>query len=167
MGHPSDWENELSRAYDCYADQLFRLSYAMLLSREDAEDAVHEVFIKYLHKRPVFSDAEHEKAWLLRVGVNQCRDLLRRRKHRTHLPLEEAAQFCQETGCSEVTQAVLELEQKQKEVILLHYYEGYCVEEIAQMLLISVSAVKMRLLRARGALHDLLSPDIFGEEDTP
>lgn len=165
MEHPTERDADLSRVYDLYADQLYRLSYSMLLSREDAEDAVHEVFMKYLHKLPRFSDGEHEKAWLLRVTINQCHDHARRLKYRSHLPLEEAAHFCSETGSGEVTEAVLLLEDKQKEVVLLHYFEGYRVEEIAQILRVSVSAVKMRLMRAREALRAILSPELLPEED--
>lgn len=138
--------------YDRYSNMLYRLALTHLLSKEDAEDAVHDVFIKYMNNTPRFSDSEHEKAWFIRVTVNRCHDVARRRKLRTHSPLEDAAEVCAEMGAGEVTEAVLSLEDTYKTPILLHYYEGYSVEECAKILRISVSAVKMRLARAREKL---------------
>ena len=60
-----------------YGDMLYRLCFVMLRNTADAEDAVQETFIAYTTKSPVFSDKEHEKAWLLKVASNKCRDLLR------------------------------------------------------------------------------------------
>ena len=128
----------------------------------EAEDVVQEVFLKYLRGHPPFSDDDHEKAWLLRVTVNQCRDLLRRRKHRHHLPLEEAAAFCADTGTGEVTRQLLLLPRLYQVPLLLHYYEGYSVEEIGSVLRLSASAVKMRLKRGREKLREALS-----EEEEP
>lgn len=155
-------EQEFARVYDALGNTLYRLSYSLLLSREEAEDVVQEVFLKYLRGHPPFSDDDHEKAWLLRVTVNQCRDLLRRRKHRHHLPLEEAAAFCADTGTGEVTRQLLLLPRLYQVPLLLHYYEGYSVEEIGSVLRLSASAVKMRLKRGREKLREALS-----EEEEP
>ena len=138
--------------YDKYSNMLYRLALTHLLSKEDAEDAVHDVFMKYINSQPHFFGPEHEKAWFIRVTVNQCHDAARKRSIRTHSPLEDAAEICAEIGAGEVTQAVLALEDTYKTPILLHYYEGYSVEECARILRISVSAVKMRLARAREKL---------------
>lgn len=155
-------EQKFARVYDALGNTLYRLSYSLLLSREEAEDVVQEVFLKYLRGHPPFSDDDHEKAWLLRVTVNQCRDLLRRRKHRHHLPLEEAAAFCADTGTGEVTRQLLLLPRLYQVPLLLHYYEGYSVEEIGSVLRLSASAVKMRLKRGREKLREALS-----EEEEP
>lgn len=138
--------------YNKYSSMLYRLALTHLLSKEDAEDAVHDVFIKYMNSNPHFFNEEHEKAWFVRVTVNQCHDAARRRLIRTHSPLEEASEIASEIGASEVTEAVLQLEEIYKTPVVLHYYEGYSVEECARILRISVSAVKMRLARAREKL---------------
>ena len=138
--------------YGRYSNMLYRLALTHLLSKEDAEDAVHDVFVKYINSPPLFFGEEHEKAWFIRVTVNQCHDIARKRRVRTHSPLEDAAEICAEMGAGEVTEAVLGLEDTYKTPILLHYYEGYSVEECARILRISVSAVKMRLARAREKL---------------
>ena len=65
------------QAYDAYAPQLYRVAYAILQSREGAEDAVQDAFARYLAHTGGFRDGDHEKAWLIRVTVNRCRDLQR------------------------------------------------------------------------------------------
>ena len=68
--------------FEWYMNLLYRLCYSILLVREDAEDAVQDVFLKYYRKQPTFADEDHEKAWFIRVAVNHCKDVLRRRKLR-------------------------------------------------------------------------------------
>ena len=80
------------RAYDAYAPQLYRVAYSLLLSRESAEDAVQDAFARYLAQDGAFRDAEHEKAWLIRVTVNRCRDLQRAGAVRAYTPLEDLLQ---------------------------------------------------------------------------
>lgn len=140
--------------YDCYADMLYRLAYSHLQSREDAEDVVHEVFIKYLHAANHFRDAEHEQAWLIRVTVNTCYDSLRKKKYRMHVPLDEIEETVakEDEPLSDVSHMLEELPPKYKTVMLLYYFEGYSVEEISHILKLSKSAVKMRLSRGRELL---------------
>ena len=75
-------EDPVEALYDRYADMLYRVALSMLKNREDAEDAVQSVFEKYVLHPRLFLSAEHEKAWMLRVTINQCRDALRRRSQR-------------------------------------------------------------------------------------
>ncbi len=148
------YENpSLQTAYDRYADMLFRLSYSILYSREDAEDVVHDVFIKYVSKPPVLREHEHEKAWFVRVTINQCHDQQRRKKIRRYIPLEEIAEIpVEQFKSNEVLKSILALPEKYKLSLLIHYFEGYSVEQTSKMLGISKSAVKMRLLRGREML---------------
>ncbi len=144
-------ENRIE-VYDKYADMLYRLAYSMVLSTHDAEDVVHDVFAKYLMKNPHFKDEEHEKAWFLRVTVNQCHDFAKKQKYRNYTPLEEVVATVETKEDLGLLPAVLALDEKYKMVLLLHYFEGYSVEEIAFSLKLSVSAVKMRLSRGREKL---------------
>lgn len=145
-------------AYDRYADMLFRTAYAMLLSKHDAEDAVSDVFEKFIRKNKTFNDSEHEKAWFLRVTVNTCHDLQRRKSIRSYTPLEEIADISEssekDTG---ILESVFALPEKYKMCILLHYFEGFSAKETASALGVSESAVKMRLMRAREMLKAELS----------
>ncbi len=137
--------------YDRYADQLFRISLSCTRNREDAEDVVHDVFMRYLDQTDPFRDEAHRRAWLLRVAINRSRDLLRRGQLRQYEPLEEVDHLAAPSE-EAVALPVAQLPEKYREPILLHYYEGFSVEEVAKILMLTPSAVKMRLARAREKL---------------
>ena len=140
------------QVYERYGPALYRFCLLQLKNAADAEDVLQEVFLKRLYRAPAFDSPEHEKRWLYRVALNQCRDELRR-KRRTEVPLEEAALLAMPEVDRELVRQVSALPEKLRTVIHLHYYEGYTVEELAQLLGVSVSAVKMRLKRGREALR--------------
>ena len=142
---------EFNAKYDEYAAMVYRLAMVYLGCHADAEDVVQEAFLRLLCKAPEFTSAEHEKRWLLRVTVNLCRDCLKGfwRKRAVTLeadcPMREPASF-------DVADAVVRLPEKYKAPIHLHYYEGYSVAEISDILGLSQSAVKMRMKRGRDML---------------
>lgn len=117
---------------------------------------IQEVLLKYMQKRPVFHDAEHEKAWLLRVAVNLCRDMLRLRSRRRYFPIDELepeAVGSTDAESREILEEIAMLPQKWKSVLLLHYIEGYSLKEISEILDVSENAVKKRMQRAKEALR--------------
>ena len=147
----------VSDIYNTNADMLCRIAYSVLMSKDDAEDAVSDVFAIYLNKKPVFKDYEHEKAWFIRVTINHCHDLQRKRTVRSYTPLESVIDIAEEnTNHSYVLSEVLALDAKYKDVILLHYFEGFDVAQTAKILHLTQSAVKMRLKRARERLREVL-----------
>ena len=146
-------EKELAERYDRYGAMLYRLCFVMLCSRQDAEDAVQETFFAYLRHGPEFTDAEHEKAWFLRVATNKCHDLRRtpfwkRRADWSGVDLTEETP--EELG---VLEELMRLPGKYREVIHLHYIEGYRIAEIAEMLGRKESTVKVQLHRGRELLR--------------
>ena len=153
----NETQKQLNEAYERYADMLYHLSLSHLQSKEDAEDVVQEVFCKYFAKQPTFTDPAHEKAWFLRVTINQCRDQLRHRNVRRYTPLHEIEEIAAQTGLHDegaldVMQILAFLPEKLRIVVILHYLEGLSVDETAAALKIGKSAVKMRLARARELL---------------
>ena len=155
-------DRRIDEAYDNYADMLYRLALTYMQNPDDAEDAVQDVFLKYMTAAPFLRDDEHERAWLIRVTVNRCCDLLRRRKIRSHVSLDEIVEMAAESAEPEVSDlmhTLSKIPEKNRGAIVLHHLEGFSVEETAKMLGISVSAVKMRLARGREALKDLLSAE--------
>ena len=153
--------------FERYTNLLYRLCYSILLVREDAEDAVQDVFLKYYRKQPTFADEDHEKAWLIRVAVNHCKDILRRRKLREFIPFSEVEELLAEKEAeaydSGVLQALFELADRYRIVMILHYLEGYPVKEVARLCGISQSAVKMRLSRGREQLKERLKGVVIDE----
>ncbi len=153
-------KDDIAAIYDAYGDMLYRIALSHLQNIEDAMDAVQDVFVTFSETYRSFSDDEHLKAWLIRVTVNRCNDLIRRRNVRRYIPIEELCGAAEEIVESDTAAGVLEnlgkIPIKNRTVIILHYLEGYSVEETAKMLNISVSAVKMRLKRGREALIELI-----------
>ncbi|PQP81513.1 RNA polymerase subunit sigma-24 [Paenibacillus sp. PCH8] len=147
--------------YEAYADTLFRIAMVHLGRREDAEEATQDTFIKFIEKAPTFNDAEHQKAWLIRVITNHCKSLVGRGWRKREVKLEETDPL---TTDSPEDQALIELVRslpvKYRSVVHLFYYEDYPVREISDILQISESAVKMRLKRGR----QLLKLELEGEE---
>lgn len=148
---------KLEEAYDAYGTAVYRLAMAYLGRHADAEDVTQEVFLKLFSKAPAFRDGEHEKRWLLRVTANLCRDQLRSPRYNT-LALEDDYPM-REPELFGVADAIVRLPETYKAVIHLHYYEGYSVAEVAMILHLSTSAVKMRLKRGRELLKFELEED--------
>ena len=74
--------------YQKYAGMIFRTAYNFLLNKDDAEDIVQEVFIKYFISNKTFNDDDHEKAWILTVTANLSKNVLRS-KSRQNLELDD------------------------------------------------------------------------------
>lgn len=145
-------EREVERILKTYRDTLYRTAYLLLGNPHDVEDVLQEVLLRYLEKAPVFASPEHEKAWLLRVTSNRCKDCLRFRKKTRYADLESLAESFPVSGQRDNFIELFALPAKWKTVLILYYFEGYQLKEIAQILKISESAAKKRLQRARDAL---------------
>ena len=160
MGGFNQNNSSVDAVYSRYADQLYRLAFTQLSSQQDAEDAVADVFVKYLASPPDFRDENHEKAWFIRVLINRCRDMQRRKSVRAYTPLDEViGDIAAPEQSKQLLEQVRTLPEKYRTAILLHYFEGFSLEETATILHCTVSAVKMRLLRGRNELRTTLKGD--------
>ncbi len=155
---PIGTEEQISRLVAEYSPMLLRLACTRLRDAADAEDAVQEAFLRLLTLRPVFRDAEHEKAWLIRTTLHRAADLQKAAAKR-NVPLEEAAQAAVPEPESALLDAVRSLPEKYSAVIHLHYYEGYSIREIAKLLGVPAPTVGTRLARGRERLRQLLKED--------
>lgn len=143
---------------DIYGNMLFRYSLLMLGNVEDAEDVVQDTLLKYWQKAPNFQDMDHEKAWLLTVAANRCRDLLRFRMRHPALDIdsiaEVAGEMWEDASDSGILEALMTLPEKYKSVLYLYYVEEYRMEDIASVIGRTSSAVKMRLKKGRQLLEE-------------
>ena len=155
----SGTEETISRVGETYSSMLLRLACTRLDDPADAEDAVQEVFLRLLTARPVFRDAEHEKAWLIRTTLHRASDF-RKAAARKNVPLDEAAQAAEPEVENGLRAAVLALPEKYSTVVHLHYYEGYSIKEIAKLLGIPAATVGTRLARGRERLRQMLKEEI-------
>lgn len=154
-------EQEVNRAVEQYADMIRRICMLHLKNYDDTQDIFQNVFLKYALSSVVFESEEHEKAWLIRVATNACRDLLRDFFRKNTVPLEEILEYGKEekTENREVLETVLSLPSKYKNVVYLHYYEGYTAGEISKILGKNVNTVYTYLNRARKLLAEKLGGD--------
>ena len=148
---------DVLRFFDQYADDAFRLAYSYLGSRPDAEDVVQDVFVKLI-KSDITIKKGKEKAYILTMTANMCRDFLRSGDVVFRAPFDDAAEAGSELAFDEedtdLLDAISELPGKLRIAVHLHYYEGYSLKEIADILGIAPSAVSMRLTRAKEVLRD-------------
>jgi RNA polymerase sigma-70 factor (ECF subfamily) len=154
--------NELfERLYSQYADDVLRVSYFYLGDRQKAEDVCQDVFVRLLTRTPDIQPG-HEKAWLLKVALNRCRDLWRAAWVKRVvlgspfdcIPAPDDIEF--RTEKTDLMEAVSRLPVAFKEVILLHYYQGFGISEIAMMLDLPEGTISSRLSRARKKLEVML-----------
>ncbi|MCM1268792.1 MAG: RNA polymerase sigma factor [Bacteroidales bacterium] len=136
-----------------YSAMLYRICVVMLGNEADAQDAVQDTFCRYLERKAEFRDAEHEKAWLIKVAQNRCRDMQRFRLRHPQAELDEITASCENPEHSEVLAELVALPLPVKAAVYLHYIEGYKTTEVSEMLGISVNAVKKRLQRGRKLLR--------------
>ena len=150
------WSNELDieRIVDKYGNMLFRMCLVILCNENDAEDVVQDTFITYLTKSTPFNDSEHEKAWLITIATNRCKNMRRYNIIRKHMDINDLQLYCKDDENYGLIEHLMRLPNKHKIVLLLYYVEGYKVDEIAKILGITTSAVKKRLQRGRELIRE-------------
>lgn len=146
---------EVDAMVRAYGDMLFRICLAILKNPSDAEDAVQDTAIKYMQKSPSFHDAEHEKAWLIKVAVNECRITRRFWARHPQISVDELQDYIPSPEPCGIVESLLALPDGVRIVMVLHYVEGYRTEEIAPMIGRSASTVKMRLQKGRKLLEQM------------
>lgn len=158
-------DEDIRGAMERHADTVRRLCVVHLKSCADTEDVFQTVFVRYARRDEPFESPEHERAWFVRVTINACRDLLRSPFRRRTVPLDEVLEVVDPSSeggseAREVLAAVLALPQKYRDVVYLHYYEGYSAPEIARLLGRNVNTVYTNLTRARERLRDALGGEL-------
>lgn len=158
-------EEEAGRAIEQYADMVRRICMIHLKNYEDSEDIFQTVFLKYVLRSEPFDSQEHEKAWIIRVTVNACRDLLKSFFRSRTVSLDQLIERPQDMpeDHSDILEAVLELPARFRDVVYLHYYEGYTAPEIGRILKKNPNTVYTLLARARQLLKTKLEGVIDDE----
>ncbi len=152
--NPSQQAERLANAY---ADAILRLSYAYLKNTYDAQDICQTVFVKLLAEPREFESAEHERAYVLRMAANACKDLLKSPWRKRICGLETVLEVpAPEAEDGSVLSAVNQLPAGYRTVIYLFYYEGYQAAEIGKILGVPTATVHTRLARGRARLKDIL-----------
>ncbi len=155
-------ERQFETLYERYANDVLRVSYFYLGDRQQAEDVTQDVFIRLLTAAPDLRPGS-EKAWLLKVALNRCRDIWRAawvKRVVLGSPALELApapdQMDDRLERQELLAAIRRLPADFRDAILLHYYQGYAINEIAEMLNVPEGTISSRLSRGRKKLEELL-----------
>lgn len=140
-----------------YADAILRLSYTYLKNTHDAQDICQTVFVRLLTEPREFDSPAHERAYILRMAANACKDILKSPWRRRTCSMEAAGDAAApEMPDGAVLEAVSSLPPHYRSVIYLYYYEGYQAGEIAQILGVPTATVHTRLARGRAKLKTML-----------
>lgn len=137
-----------------YSKMLFRICFVVLGNEADAEDAVQETFLRFLTKSPDFSDAEHEKAWFIRVATNISKNMIRFRINHDFVDIDEMRNVGIADSDLGLFESIMRLPVKNKIAMDLYYIEGYRIKEISNIVGATPEAVRKRLQKGRTMLKN-------------
>lgn len=148
---------QFTRYAETYIDTVFRVAFNYLKSSADADDVTQNVFLKLLREKKPFESDAHVKYWLIRVAINECKNVVRSRWWRMESFEEYAAKLTfDDPSHSELFYAVMDLPQKYRLPIYLHYYEEYSTQDIARLLKLPKNTICTQLRRGRELLRETL-----------
>lgn len=149
--------------YDRHWKYVYRLCFTYMKNEADAEDCTEDVFVKVLTGNFEFEDETHERKWLTVTAINLCKDKLKSyaRKNIDSLDDDMMPEMVapEKEDYYDVTEAVMSLPPKLKDIIWLYYYEGYSTDEVAGMLGRPPSTVRNQMRDARNLLKSILGGD--------
>lgn len=155
---------KIKEIYDRQVDRVYRTAMVFMKNSQDVEDIVQSVFLTLIEKGIQFDTPEHEKAWFIVTTRNRCKDILKSYWRKSVDLVEEGMDETADSVSTdppgsdfraEALDIIMNLPEDQREIILLHYYEGYTVNETADMLKLSESKVRSQIASAKRALSKL------------
>ena len=138
-----------------YSDTLIRIAVQQTKNMSEAEDIVQEVYMTLMRQKKPFDNEAHLKAWLIKVTFNKCKDYFKSSRFKKTVTITEEMTFIAKEE-QIVLPEIFELEQKERAIVYLHYYEGYTTVEIANLLEMKVNTVGSKLRRVRMKLKTIL-----------
>lgn len=162
-------EERLDHLIQLYEKDLLRLCCLYLRDWSVAEDIVQDAFLKAYKSMDRYRGECSEKTWLIKIAINCCKDYRRsawyryvdKRVSAEALPVSSMQPSDEHIA---LTTAIMKLRPKYMEAVLLYFYEGYSMKEIAEMLGITEAAVSSRMHKARLKLKDELEGGKYDEK---
>ena len=154
---------DLKKVFERQHRRIYRIAMMMLRNVADAEDAVQNVFLKFVEKEQEFHDEEHERAWFITVTKNYCRDQLKSAWNK-QVDFGEIPEVASQEKVTEnnLLPYIMQLKDKYREVLYLYYYEEYSIREMSQILGRGESTLQTQLANARGKLKKMLEKEEMG-----
>ena len=138
-------------------ETMYRVAKSLLYNDADCADAIQEAIVKAFSKLHTLKEDTYAKTWLVKIVMNECYAIMRKEKRIISLDdYQMEDQEAEQEDYSELYEAIFKLPEPMKLCVTLYYLEGYSVKEVAQILDITESAVKNRLLKARAVLKESL-----------
>ena len=157
---------DIEQVIDTHGNTVWRVCVLYFKQTPDAQDAFQETILKYSLNETAFKDNEHQKAWLIRVATNICKDMLKA-SHRKNLAFEDSmvetmlsyhnTEGVPDSGLRDILEAFCELTDPPRTPLFLALYEGYSSPEISQILDMPVNTVYSWISRGKQQLREVLS----------
>ena len=144
---------DIETLFEQYRDDVYRLALSYTKSIQEAEDVCQTVFLKLMEQKRI--EVGKERAWLMQVTANRCKNLLRSGWWKRTVPMEETL-LAPDSQYTDTWDIVMALPPKYRVLVYLRYHEELTIREMAELLHISQSAVTTRLSRARQMLREQL-----------
>ena len=154
-------EKEFSMRVRSMRDRLWRVSFSILRSTADCEDAIQEALLRAWRNVDSLRDKSLFETWLTRILINECRRLIRKKPDTAEIPESLPAPETENPG---LARAIGSLKMDLRLPVILYYIEGYSVKETAGIMRITQSSVKSRLMRARKKLEEALKKEAAQDE---
>lgn len=144
-----------------YKDNLYSAAFNVCRNPQDAEDVVQETYLAYHTGTKQYESEQHIRAWLLRVAINKAKNATVTFWRRNKAALDDYLDTLsfEEEGDRELVEAVMRLPERYRIALHLHYFEGYAVAEIADLLKVREGTVKSQLSRGRKLLGQTLKEE--------
>lgn len=146
---------EIDEIVEKYSNMIMQIAFQNVFNKTDAEDITQEVFIKIMRNISIFQNEEHMKAWIIRVTINLSKDYNKNFWNKNTIGLDEEIK-CFGEEYKDIFEEISKLKPKYRNIIYLYYYQGYKINEIAEILLMNQNTVSSYLIRARRELKDIL-----------
>jgi len=148
-----------------YADMIYRIAYANVRVKADAEDVFQEVWCRYFQKNIAFDSEEHRRNWLINVTLKCCKKIYSSVRYKRTVLTDDMSLLKEKLSERdfEIYDAVIRLPERYRVPVYLYYYEGFSVNEISEMMKINASTVRSQMKRGREKLKEILKGDEFSE----
>ena len=153
------YDQALAQLLDTFEQKVFRLALLMLRDGGRAQEVTQDVFLKVWRAMPSYTGAASVSTWMFTIARNTCLSALRRDAYRRTVPLDSVAEP-PVVGHVErdllLAECVAALPREEREVIMLFYWEGRSIRDVAHALDLPEGTVKSHLHRARRALEEMI-----------
>lgn len=157
--------------FQIHAESLLRLATAILRHEEDARDVCQETFQQAILKLPEWNGDGRFDLWLKRIAINRSRDLIRKRRVREGAAVDESRErevsplspesiLSERESVDRILRGLDRLPSEYREVLIPHFLEDLTYPELAELLEISVNAVRIRIHRGLGRLREMIQEDV-------